>query len=47
VAQACLAAGLNPVAHLEGGFAAWKAADMPYVTIDPATGSMKTVTPGA
>lgn len=46
VAEACLAAGMRPVAHLEGGFGAWKAAGMPYVTIDPATGGMKTVTPG-
>ena len=46
VAEACLAAGMRPVAHLDGGFAAWKAADMPYVTIDPATGGMKTVAPG-
>ena len=46
VAEACLAAGMRPVAHLEGGFAAWKAADMAYVTIDPATGGMKRVAPG-
>jgi len=46
VAEACLAAGMRPVAHLDGGFAAWKTANMPYVTIDPATGGMKTVTPG-
>ncbi|MGM0662391.1 MAG: rhodanese-like domain-containing protein, partial [Pseudomonadota bacterium] len=46
VAEACLAAGMRPVAHLDGGFSAWKAADLPYVTIDPATGGMKTVAPG-
>jgi rhodanese-related sulfurtransferase len=46
VAEACLAAGMRPVAHLDGGFAAWKTAKMPYVTIDPATGGMKPVTPG-
>lgn len=46
VAEACLAAGMQPVAHLDGGFAAWKTANMPYVAIDPATGGMRTVTPG-
>ncbi|MEI4234630.1 rhodanese-like domain-containing protein [Roseovarius sp. D22-M7] len=45
VAEACLAAGMHPVAHLDGGFGAWKAAGLPYVTIDPATGSNKMVTP--
>lgn len=46
VAEACLAAGMNPVAHLDGGFTAWKAADLPYVAINPATGAPRTVTPG-
>jgi rhodanese-related sulfurtransferase len=45
VAEACLAAGMAPVAHLDGGFTAWKVADLPYVAIDPATGGMKTVAP--
>ncbi len=47
VAEACLAAGITPVAHLEGGFGAWKAAKLPYVTIDPATGGNKRVDPAA
>ena len=47
VAEACLAAGMGPVAHLEGGFGAWKAARMPYVAIDPATGGIKRVDPAA
>ena len=46
VAEACLAAGMHPVAHLDGGFAAWKAAELPYVAIDPTTGAPRTVTPG-
>lgn len=45
VAEACLAAGLAPVAHLEGGFGAWKAAKLPYIGIDPATGGIKRVDP--
>ena len=45
VAEACLAAGISPVAHLEGGFGAWKAAKLPYVAIDPATGGMRRVEP--
>jgi rhodanese-related sulfurtransferase len=43
VAEACLAAGLGPIAHLEGGFGAWKQAGMAYVTVDPATGGMRRV----
>ena len=37
-AEACLAAGAGRIAHLEGGFAAWKAAGLPYLATDPATG---------
>lgn len=43
VAEACLAAGMTPVAHLDGGFAAWKAAGMPYLATDPATGALRSV----
>lgn len=39
VAEKCAAAGVEPLAHMEGGFGAWKAAGLPFVTIDPATGS--------
>jgi rhodanese-related sulfurtransferase len=45
VAEACLAAGISPVAHLEGGFGAWKAAKLPYVAIDPTTGGIRRVEP--
>ena len=43
VAEACLAAGIGPIAHLEGGFGAWKQAGMAYVTVDPSTGGMRRV----
>lgn len=40
VAQACAAAGMTTLAHMEGGFGAWKSAGLPYMAVDPATGSM-------
>ena len=43
VAEACIRAGFDRVAHLNGGFAAWKQAGMPYLAIDPATGSQREV----
>lgn len=33
------AAGLAHTAHLEGGLQAWKAAGLPTITLDPATGA--------
>lgn len=33
------AAGLSPLAHLEGGFAAWKNAKLPYIGIDMSSGA--------
>ncbi|MGR3320855.1 MAG: rhodanese-like domain-containing protein [Pseudooceanicola sp.] len=45
VAKKALAAGIGPVAHLEGGFGAWKEARMPYIGTDMATGAPKAVTP--
>ena len=39
VAEACAAAGLARLAHMEGGFGAWKGAGLPYLAVDPATGS--------
>lgn len=41
MAEAWLEAGHDRAAHLEGGFGAWKAAKLPYVGIDPATGGPK------
>jgi rhodanese-related sulfurtransferase len=43
VAEACLAAGLDRIAHLDGGFAAWKSGGMPYLGTDPATGNARRV----
>jgi rhodanese-related sulfurtransferase len=37
-AQALLAAGHTQVANLDGGINAWKAAGLPLIRIDPATG---------
>lgn len=39
VANECFAAGFNKVAHLDGGFAAWKEAEMPYIGTDMASGA--------
>lgn len=39
-AQARLAAGASRVAHLAGGIGAWKAAGLPVMQIDPATGKV-------
>lgn len=41
VARLMLAAGISPVAHLEGGFGAWKAAGRAYLGTDLATGMPK------
>ena len=38
-ARIALEAGLGPIAHMEGGFGAWKAAGKPYVGTDMATGA--------
>ncbi|MEZ5649711.1 MAG: rhodanese-like domain-containing protein [Burkholderiaceae bacterium] len=40
IAERCHAAGVAPLAHMEGGFAAWKQAGFKYYAIDPATGSV-------
>ncbi len=37
--------GYDPIAHLEGGFDAWKAAKKPYIGVDFMTGAAKKVTP--
>lgn len=39
VARAALAAGITQIAHLDGGFGAWKAAKLPYVGTNMATGA--------
>ncbi|MBW3096772.1 rhodanese-like domain-containing protein [Pseudohoeflea coraliihabitans] len=43
VAQKCLDAGFDKIAHMEGGFGAWKQAGLPYMATDPATGAPKRV----
>ncbi|MCA0042308.1 rhodanese-like domain-containing protein [Celeribacter litoreus] len=39
VAQASAAAGISPIAHMEGGFGAWKAAGKAYTGTNMATGA--------
>ncbi|MEZ5933081.1 MAG: rhodanese-like domain-containing protein [Alphaproteobacteria bacterium] len=41
VGKQCLAQGLVQMAHLEGGFAAWKQAGLPYIGTDMMTGAPK------
>jgi len=43
VAQAALAAGITPMAHMEGGIAAWKTSQLPYRGIDMSTGAPKLI----
>ncbi len=45
-AALCLAAGLGPIAHMEGGLAAWKDAGQDYVGTDMATGAPKKMRKG-
>ena len=45
IARAAIAAGIERIAHLEGGFAAWKAAKQPYIGTNMATGAPQAVTP--
>ncbi|QIE55374.1 rhodanese-like domain-containing protein [Pikeienuella piscinae] len=45
VGDSCIAAGVAPMAHMAGGFAAWKARKLPYIGTDMATGAPKKVTP--
>lgn len=41
VAERCLDTGEGRVAHMEGGFAAWKEAGLPYIGTDVGTGAPK------
>lgn len=43
VAAVCLDEGIAPIAHMEGGFGAWKAAGLPYIGTDMATGAPRKV----
>ena len=40
IAKRCADAGLARVAHMDGGFGAWKEARLPYKGIDPHTGDL-------
>jgi len=46
VARKCLEAGISPVAHMEGGFGAWKSAKQPHISTDMASGGLKRVEAG-
>jgi rhodanese-related sulfurtransferase len=45
MARAALDAGFDRIAHLDGGFGAWKAAGKPYIGTNMATGAPQPVTP--
>lgn len=45
MAKIASAAGYDPIAHLEGGFTAWKAAKKPYIGTDFLSGAPKRVSP--
>jgi len=40
IAERCVAAGFDHLAHMEGGFGAWKQAKLRFMAIDPVTGSL-------
>src|SRR6056297_1797777 len=39
MARAAIAAGIGQIAHMEGGFGAWKGAKKPYIGTNMATGA--------
>ena len=43
VSRAAIAAGMTRIAHMEGGFGAWKAAKKPYIGTNMATGAPQRV----
>lgn len=43
VARECLKAGISPVAHMGGGFGAWKQAKKPLIATDTGTGAPKRI----
>jgi rhodanese-related sulfurtransferase len=46
VAKQCLEAGFDRIAHMKGGFGAWKEAGFEYTGIDMATGAPKVMSQG-
>jgi rhodanese-related sulfurtransferase len=47
VSRACIEAGFDIIAHVEGGMAGWKMAKLAYIGTNMATGAPQTVTPQA
>ncbi|WP_137702665.1 rhodanese-like domain-containing protein [Marimonas lutisalis] len=47
VARACIEAGFDRIAHIEGGMAGWKKAKLPYIGTNMATGAPQEVLPKA
>ncbi|WP_372892367.1 rhodanese-like domain-containing protein [Rhodosalinus sp.] len=45
MARLAMEKGLDRIAHMEGGFAAWKEKKLPYMGTDMASGAPKRVTP--
>lgn len=45
MARAAMDAGIDRIAHLEGGFGAWKEAGLPYMGTDMGTGAPSMVNP--
>ena len=45
VADRVMAAGIAPIAHMKGGFGAWKKAGLSYVGTDMASGAPKVIEP--
>ncbi len=43
VARRCMESGMKNVAHMQGGFGAWKKAGKPYMGTDVSTGAPKRV----
>lgn len=43
VSRAAIDAGIKQIAHMEGGFGAWKAAKKPHIGTDMATGAPRRV----
>lgn len=41
VAESCLEGRFEEMAHMEGGFEAWKQKNVPYIGTDMATGAPK------
>lgn len=43
IGELCLANGIEKLAHMEGGFGAWKKMELPYIGTDMATGAPKKI----